>query len=378
MIFMTEQQRFISPGRRQVLLGLVGFAVAGCAFGGSNNPVGTSTPQSTATSPTFTPGVTPTTGPAQGTTLYTYTNPNPPTQHNNWVNDLTWSPDSKFIASVHSGDNGPYLGYEIHVWDSTSGQQRFVNQAHTTQTTVAWSPDNKRIVLPIANDHGELPTILDAQTGQTLVTFVLRILQSNVFFQQITWAPDGSHVAIAGNMDVEIFDASTGQMTLRYPPTLPANGDQTSYVVAWSPDGNTIASAAAKDGHSIQFWDAHNGQPLHYFSGATPHALGWSYDVNFIAIRTSDHVQIQNVNTGTVELSIVVGLPTDPEVDFALTFHPHTITWSPDSKYLALATDNKEVQIWNIASRSLIYRYTGHSKAVITLGWSPDGSRIAS
>lgn len=41
--------------------------------------------------------------------------------------------------------------------------------------------------------------------------------------------------------------------------------------------------------------------------------------------------------------------------------HSHTVTWSPDGKYIALATDQQQVQIWNVASQKLVYTYHEHT-----------------
>src|ERR1700731_2748403 len=105
------------PGRRQVLLGLVGMAVAGCSLGNPNNPVVQTTPQPT------TPGITPTPTIAPGTTHLVYT------EHSRWVNDLAWSPDSNFIVSYpDDGFSDPNIYGKmdsIRVWNAGTGQDRF-------------------------------------------------------------------------------------------------------------------------------------------------------------------------------------------------------------------------------------------------------------
>ena len=56
----------------------------------------------------------------------------------------------------------------------------------------------------------------------------------------------------------------------------------------------------------------------------------------------------------------------------------HALVWSPDGVYLAIGRDDTTVQVWNVATITNVYTYTGHSDDVLTVAWSPDGKRIAS
>jgi WD40 repeat protein len=370
---VSKHRSALLLGRRHVLLGFVGVVVASCSFGNTNTPA----LQGTKPKPTA-PGVTPTPTPTQGATLFVYKG------HTNWVNDLVWSPDSKGIASYPASsyqNPSSTKDYSVHVWDAVTGQDRFTHQTVGADTvaTLAWSPDGTRVAMS-DNPFTATPAVLllDAQTGKTLAT--CNNLK-NFYFFQIVWSPDSSHVAIAGNRDVEICNATTGENILTYPAVRPASGDQFSYAVGWSPDGSTIDSSAANAGHSIQFWNAQSGQPLYYFSGDKPIALAWSPDGKRIAIRTGSRIQVQDGNTGQIVFSAAAETPFASDDERRLPYgavHPHTISWSPDGKYIALANGQKQVQIWNVASQSLAYTYSKHSDIVLAVAWSPDGSRIAS
>ncbi len=377
---MSKQVNNVYLERRQVVLGLtglIGVVVTGCSSNTSSTSqslVPTATSATTSGTPQSGTSLTST----QGTTLYVYR------RHTNWVNDLAWSPDSKWIASYPASfyyNDSSINDYAVRVWDATTGQERFSHQTSGANTvaTVVWSPDGSRIALSDYLSEANLAVlILDSETGKTRTACSHLV---NSYFFQVAWSPNNSRIAVCGDRDVEICDANSGQKLLTYPAQQPQSGPQISDIVVWSPDGSTIASAAANLGHSIQFWDAHSGQPLHYFSGHKPLALAWSPDGKRVLSRTGSEVQVQDVDTGQTVLSVSAGMPAaGDEVKSSphAGAHPHTITWSSDSKYIALADGRNQVQIWDVTSKSLIYTYNKHTDIVLAVAWSPDGSRIAS
>ncbi len=54
------------------------------------------------------------------------------------------------------------------------------------------------------------------------------------------------------------------------------------------------------------------------------------------------------------------------------------VAWSPDGTRIASASYDHTVQVWDAANGGHIYTYRGHSAQVHSVEWSPDSARIAS
>lgn len=57
--------------------------------------------------------------------------------------------------------------------------------------------------------------------------------------------------------------------------------------------------------------------------------------------------------------------------------HDWSLTWSPDSRFLAFG-DGNEVRVYTVPAFELVRVLDGHSGSVIAVAWSPDGRQIAS
>ena len=55
-----------------------------------------------------------------------------------------------------------------------------------------------------------------------------------------------------------------------------------------------------------------------------------------------------------------------------------SVDWSPRSRHIVSASQDRTVQVWSADTGKLDYTYHGHTKSVSAVAWSPDGVRIAS
>jgi WD40 repeat protein len=98
-------------------------------------------------------------------------------------------------------------------------------------------------------------------------------------------------------------------------------------------------------------------------------AVRWSPDGQYIATASLDHtVKVWNASTG----NLVCTYMSADEV--------YALAWSPTSKFIASGGNDDAVHIWNATTCSPGSTYATHTEAgpVVSIAWSPDGKFIAS
>lgn len=134
------------------------------------------------------------------------------------------------------------------------------------------------------------------------------------------------------------------------------------YGLAWSPDGQRLASAGYKQVH---VWRMDSATPLRTFRLHTDlvRSVAWSPDGALIASVGDDRVAyIWNADTLALLSTIETG-------------HDYAIKWSADGRRVATAGATATLQIWNIRSGALLHRARLQT-TISSLAWSPDGTSI--
>jgi WD40 repeat protein/formylglycine-generating enzyme required for sulfatase activity len=300
--------------------------------------------------------------------------------HTSVVRSVCWSPDGERIASA-SDDN------MVRVCDATSGQEILSFKGHTGFSginSLCWSPDGKHLASGVGDSSKGEVKVWDAATGQEVHTF-----KGPGLVLSVCWSPDGKRLASAGSTwdskqresqgEVKVWDAASGQEALTF-----KGHTQQVNCVRWSRDGKRLASASSD--FTVKVWDAVAGQEALTCKGrAGPvNSVSWSPDGKRLASAHQDGtMKVWDAVSGARVLILKHGSPV------------RSVCWSPDGKHIAtgswayevkkagpahaeITTMWGEVKVWDAATGQETLTFKGHTGPVNSVSWSPDGKRLAS
>ena len=181
----------------------------------------------------------------------------------------------------------------------------------------------------------------------------------------IAYSPDGTRLAVASSIGIWIYDAQTGEeLDLFTGNTGPV------YSVAFSPDGQTLASGSDDENDkTMRLWDVATGHTIREYE--------WYTGVYSVAFSPDGQMLAGGSGAGTVLLwgDVEMGNHRTP---IKHTSGVNSVSFSPDGKTIASGSRDDTIRLWNVQTGTEMQKLTGHTDDVTSVSFSPDGNTLAS
>ena len=267
--------------------------------------------------------------------------------HDGFINSVAFSPDGNTIASASANST-------IRLWDRASAKEIAVYER--SGTYVAFSPDG----YAIASADGNTIRLWDRASAKEIAV----LMGHKNIVNSVAFSPDGNTIASASDDNtIRLWDRASGKEV-----AVLKGHEDVVISVAFSPDGNTIASAS-NDG-TIRLWDRGSVNEIPLLRGHKEQAtcVAFSPDGNTIASASSDGTIRLWDRASAKEIAVLMGHKNIV----------NSVAFSPDGNIIASASDDKTIQLWDRASAKQIAVLKGHENGVTCVAFSPDGNTIAS
>ncbi|MFN0121286.1 MAG: hypothetical protein ACKV2V_12370, partial [Blastocatellia bacterium] len=273
--------------------------------------------------------------------------------NDNFVRDVAFSPDSRWVAVVNRGLPGarPLRLYKAGSWEEIP----LPDQKNAEARAVSFSPDSRLLAVATSGP----PVFLDMETRQMVMDLPLKNSVSSLAFD-----PKGDRLAAMETEGIKLLEVSRspeGKIVLGNNERLIKQEGGNADFIAFDPAGRYLA--AAKRGKVAKIWlVADPGQAPMTFGVATE-ALAFSPDGRYVVTGTPDGA----LNRWDLQPAMAVHLRHGGKVN--------QVAYSADGRWLATAGADRKVRIFEAAGN--VERTTlEHGAEVARLAFIADGRRL--
>jgi WD40 repeat protein len=203
------------------------------------------------------------------------------------ASQVVYSPNGQFILTQGA--------WAIHLWNATTG-------AHINKFTISgdnplasFSPDGR--VISMSFNEGAYSLVGRICLWDTASFTQLGCSDVGIHILDMTWSPDGSHVALAGDGAIVVYNIEEKQQVKVF------NLGYFTHPVAYSPDGSYLATEG--NTHNLSVWDTKTWNRVADFGtcsrqGCTIRQAAFSPSGDTILIQQSDYLSKPRIEIWSV------------------------------------------------------------------------------
>jgi WD40 repeat protein len=266
----------------------------------------------------------------------------------------------------------------VHLWDRRTGRSHVVTPDELDRDRYphhmpVFSADGTRVATRTQHKSGGAGpmAVWDVESGRRLGVFP----SADNAINAMVFSTDSRALIASGTRSPRIWHFDP----VPEPPS-PAGHKDEAWSVAYSPDCQILATGSddTDEPQTIKLWDPATGKLLRGWNGSvgTVASLAFSPDGQTLAsghLVPGDNVRIWDVGSGR----LLQTLKGHKDVVRSVAFAPNGRTLASAGGLNGKAGQDWAIYLWDIAAATCARRLEGHSDVVRSLAFSPDGETLA-
>jgi WD40 repeat protein len=275
-----------------------------------------------------------------------------------------------------------FLGDSQHIVSGSYDGTIVISDARTCQVTctitdrdvpvvcVAVSKDGTRLASGDRKGIIKVRTLKDGASPTELYT----LKEHNDCLNALEFSPDDQKItSLSGDATLLVWSAQSGERL----QTFTRHDDDELLCLAWSPDSKLVACAGI--GNIISVVDAATGTQVRELKEGHSLDIVWclSFGATSDVLYTGGSYDDFNYDISISEWKLAEGRAAT--VTRRLQGHTDevmSISVSPCATWMASASVDRTVRVWNLAMGKQIRELKGHTGCVLCVKWSRDGNMI--